>query len=205
MAQSFKIEDETYLDSSSVAYNGKRLCDILYPVGSIYITSTNTNPSSELGGNWTLIDKNFTSYIKKYTNSDDILQYITILNDAIEVNELVIRRIGNNLNIRVYLTTLVDITDEKIDVAQLNLDKLGATTLHYSQPLSVFGSDDKNAVIIGGVLYDGIIQFVDTIVRERSTALLPAGATTYIHFSTNLNYTAMIDSYCNKFYWRRTS
>ena len=44
--------------------------DVMHPVGSILITSTNTNPSSELGGTWELIDKEFFELgIQDTTNS----------------------------------------------------------------------------------------------------------------------------------------
>lgn len=52
MAKSFKIEDETYLDSSSITYNQKKLCDILYPVGSIYLSTNSTSPQTLFGGAW---------------------------------------------------------------------------------------------------------------------------------------------------------
>lgn len=59
MAKSFKLEDETYLDSSSVAYNGKRLCDILYPVGSIYLSTNSTSPATLFGGTWSRLKGGF--------------------------------------------------------------------------------------------------------------------------------------------------
>lgn len=39
---------------SFVDYNGKDVSDILnhYPVGSIFITTTNTNPGTFIGGTW---------------------------------------------------------------------------------------------------------------------------------------------------------
>ncbi|WP_171333666.1 DUF859 family phage minor structural protein [Enterococcus cecorum] len=40
------------LDSKSVKQNGRTLLDMFYPVGAIFITTANTNPSSYMGGSW---------------------------------------------------------------------------------------------------------------------------------------------------------
>ena len=40
------------LDSKSVKQNGRTLLDMFYPVGAIFITTVNTNPSSYMGGSW---------------------------------------------------------------------------------------------------------------------------------------------------------
>ena len=39
----------------------KNFLDMMYPIGSCYTTSTNTDPSSFLGGTWDLIDKGLSS------------------------------------------------------------------------------------------------------------------------------------------------
>ena len=36
---------------------GGAVCDVTNPVGSVIITSTNTNPGLSLGGTWELFDK----------------------------------------------------------------------------------------------------------------------------------------------------
>ena len=50
------VEGDTFvsgtLDSKSVKQNGRTLIDMFYPVGSIFITTVNTNPSSYMGGSW---------------------------------------------------------------------------------------------------------------------------------------------------------
>lgn len=40
------------LDSKSIKQNGRTLLDMFYPVGAIFITTVNTNPSSYMGGTW---------------------------------------------------------------------------------------------------------------------------------------------------------
>ena len=43
------------LDSKSIKQNGRTLLDTFYPVGSIFITTVSTNPSSYMGGTWVRI------------------------------------------------------------------------------------------------------------------------------------------------------
>lgn len=47
------------MDSSSIAHNRKMLSDILYPIGSIYISVNSTSPSSLFGGVWEQIQNTF--------------------------------------------------------------------------------------------------------------------------------------------------
>lgn len=37
---------------TTIASKYERICDIVYPVGSIYLTTKNVNPSTLFGGSW---------------------------------------------------------------------------------------------------------------------------------------------------------
>lgn len=52
MAKSIKFKNDTYLDSTGIVHNQKILADILYPVGSIYLSINSTSPASIFGGTW---------------------------------------------------------------------------------------------------------------------------------------------------------
>ncbi len=52
MAKSIKLKDNNYIDSTGIVHNRKNLADILYPVGSIYMSVNNVNPASLIGGTW---------------------------------------------------------------------------------------------------------------------------------------------------------
>lgn len=55
MAESINFKNEVYWDSSSISHNKKKLSDILFPVNSIYLSVSNTNPTNYFGGTWTQI------------------------------------------------------------------------------------------------------------------------------------------------------
>ena len=54
------------------------LREVIYPIGSVYIINTNTNPSTKFGGTWQLIDKEYSAKIDRLdatidtTNVSDI-------------------------------------------------------------------------------------------------------------------------------------
>lgn len=55
MSQSFKYKNNMYLDTKGIVHNQKVLADILYPVGSVYLSVNSTSPATLFGGTWTQI------------------------------------------------------------------------------------------------------------------------------------------------------
>ena len=59
MSKSIKLKNNIYLDSSSISHNRKKLSDIIYPIGSIYLSVNSTSPATLFGGTWERIYNRF--------------------------------------------------------------------------------------------------------------------------------------------------
>lgn len=59
MGSTVKLANDLYLETSSIVHNGKLLSNILYPIGSIYLSINNTNPTNFFGGTWEQIKDRF--------------------------------------------------------------------------------------------------------------------------------------------------
>lgn len=59
MAKAIKLKNDMYLDTRGIVHKGKILADILYPIGSVYMSTNSTNPETLFGGKWTKIEGRF--------------------------------------------------------------------------------------------------------------------------------------------------
>ena len=50
---------DIYIDDTHILHNGKRLVDVIYPIGAIYISVNSTNPAILFGGTWEQIKGRF--------------------------------------------------------------------------------------------------------------------------------------------------
>lgn len=167
--------------------------DDAYPVNSVYISSTNTNPSTFLGGSWELIDKEFTPTTSSNTGFN--------ASSDITTNSVRWSRSGHSLDFEFTFTSSAALTDEVIILGTLDYSVMGVERLNHT--LRVVGSSDgANSLFI---LYinatTGEVQSVDSI----GEATVAAGNSCYAFFSMNINPDFMLDSACNKFYWKRVS
>lgn len=167
--------------------------DDIYPVNSVYISSTNTNPATSLGGTWELIDKEFSPTTSSNTGFN--------ASSDITTNSVRWSRSGHSLDFEFTFTSSAALTDEVIILGTLDYSVMGVERLNHT--LRVVGSSDgANSLFI---LYinatTGEVQSVDSI-GETTVA---AGNSCYAFFSMNINPDFMLDSACNKFYWKRVS
>lgn len=52
MSKAIKLKNNLYLDSTSIVHNKRKLSDIFYPIGSVYISVNDVNPATLYGGTW---------------------------------------------------------------------------------------------------------------------------------------------------------
>lgn len=169
-----------------------------FQVGSVYISSTNTNPSSLFGGSWTLFDKEFTPFAN------------TGVTDGIEINTtnttsytLNVKREGHTLLLENRIVTKVALGDTNIIFGTYDTSKLGVSSFGETWRVTA-ASDNGNGMAYIGISSAGVINMYE-VVTKVSGGTIAAGSTLDFMCVYPMHYTLMADSFCNKFYWRRTA
>lgn len=186
------------LEVPSLSINGVEIRELLFPVGSIYTTSTNVNPADRLGGEWSLVSKMLaTNY---YNQSSGV---ITINNDKVSaLGTTGIRVAGEVLEMYVTLTTAVELTDDLTELFTLDLNSIGLTS--FGNKRVTANSDGGNGIVMIAITSDGVVSSGD-IVTKTSDATIAANNIIIINHTFTINQSYMIDSFCDKFFWKRTA
>ena len=166
----------------------------LYPVGTCYTTSTNTNPSTlGMPGTWTLIDKEFKS---QYIYTDDTT-YITRTNISDSSARLVVG--GHSIIVDMKFVLSTALTDSTLNVLTLKLSSFISD--FRNQRYSSGWTDSGNAMVMFSLSNTGILQCMDVIGVDT----VASGETCYVNLNIAMSFENMVDSACDKFIWKRTA
>ena len=185
----------------ATAQKSNTLVDVVFPVGSVYITNTNTNPYKSLGrGAWTLIDKEFASAYCKTGSPDEI--YFAAAENCNDAGTQFTRS-GHTIRIRQAITSDLAMEDaNSMVIGSFYWENIGVTNIATGIVEHLAYADGANSGIVYNVAYDtGEVKQVDTF----DLATVPSDKTFYLDFTIVADKSRMIDSYCDKFYWKRTS
>ena len=177
---------------------GEGTLNAIYPIDSIITTSSNENPSSNLGGTWELVDKEFKS---EASNSNNIFTANTA---NCNVDSCYYTRGGHSLQIRVNLHNKVALTDSAVDLGNFNYDELGITTMPFGLYYELGTTDDGNGIFLFCVDYkSGNIESREVLSKNDNSIAVDSSC--YLLFEFVVTQSRMIDSFCDKFYWKRTA
>lgn len=185
--------------------NMQTAIDIAHPIGSIICMSSNTNPSELYGGTWTLVDKELSYRFHNLRESGWSATNATAQASAGA-------RIGGHaMDIRLEIITTAALSDSTIELGYINPNALGITEFpiayHYV-PFSYDGGGVKDVVGQTVLTNAGRVTVEDiwTATADGASHAYASGSNLAIiyHFST-IPYTLMLDSYCDKFYFKRTA
>ena len=166
-----------------------------YPINSVVITSTNENPSTKFGGTWELVDKEFKSSAGNSTT------FFTANSNATTKSCLLIRA-GHTLRIRLNFTNKVEITDSGATIGEFNYDLIGITRTNIGFSSMVGGTDNGNCVFIYDINHSTGSTFIGDVAGNDSLA---TNSNCFIDFTIPIQQEYMIDSFCDKFYWKRVA
>ena len=175
----------------------------LFPVGAIYTTSTNKNPSSNLGGTWELVGKNF----RELGDDDEGTgSYVEINQNTVNEYSFYFTRSGTTITARLMIRNKTALTDDAINIGTILLDKLGVTRFYSGTYSHIGATDGGNAIIQLNVEYNtGSLEIVDVLARGENSATVTPNSQIFFDLVYNFKKEYMLDSACDKFYWKRTS
>ena len=175
--------------------------DAMHHIGSIHITTTNTNPSSVLGGTWELIDKEF-----KELKIDDQTGTYFAKNETNTISfRLYAVRNKKTISCRLNVKNGVELNEDAITLGTFNFEALGITRLYYGIVSGLGATDGGNAAFQFGVQWEtGVVESFD-IISKTSSSTISSNSSCYMFFELPCCTEYMLDSACDKFYWKRTS
>ena len=171
------------------------LLDLIYPVGSVYISSTNTDPSGTLGGTWTLTHKRFAYQI--------IEDPVTFNTTNTQSGDSVAVINGEQIELRLSFAPKVDLTDSTIAIGQLNLAQIGLTGKYAEY--APFFADAGNGIAYLQVTNTGVIQTQDVVTKASGGTIQASTSTGQARVSLMFGQGSMMDSFCDEFHWKRTA
>lgn len=172
-----------------------KLVNIAHPVGSVMITSAKENPSSKVGGGtWTLIDKEFAS---SHTNNS---KYFTPAANVALAGAWVTRN-GHTMRVRISITVNATPTDTGMTLGTFDCEAAGIANIPVNYTGLTTHSDAANCGLVWAMTTAGELTMTDVV--DAST--IPTGNGFNIDFTFPVTQALMLDSFCDKFYWKRTA
>ena len=180
----------------------KTLLDLLYPVGSVYITSTNTNPSNNTllgGGTWELVKKGF-----KVTDVTDAVTWDTT-NVVASSGQSVFFLRDERISFRLRFTNKVAIADTTLTMGTINAAKIGLSGCYYISFFAV--NDTANTAVAMDINNTApfAIRTIDVVGGGTIAASTSTSPTITVEGEMLFGQGSMVDSMCDKFYWKRTA
>ena len=174
----------------------------IYPVGSLYVTSTPENPATYLGGTWELYDKHLkTNYLA--TDKGDRLVKKTANENAYSCNVHMTTH-DHTAEIRFDATLLKSMGDTNLELAVLNFKNMGFHQIK-DTVCSVSASDASEGIVAMELSFDtGSVIGFDVFPKGTNTTL-PSGSKVRGVFTCTVDSEWMIDDFCDKFFWKKTS
>ena len=195
-----------------------------FPIGSVIMThkelvagqtSAVANPATLLGlpGTWTLIDKTFKSGSTAIGGPGNEFSPATngfslSVENAIRQDHLLSLQLG------IYVADATDKSvqsgQSSLNMANLDLSRYGVYGLSYAPIKGIaFATNSNSNASSSAICYGfqgggGTLVLYDVFNGGTSTHTLSKTAHMYLNITIPVPHGDMIDSFCDKFYWKRT-
>ena len=181
-----------------------------HPIGSVLITSTNANPGASVGGTWTLIDKEYKPAVGANVYWDPAMNGSTPSAEAAGF----VTRTDHLIHIYAQITTKIEISTATTSYTLGSFDhdmigglqntpiSFGYSDTNFTNAVYTNGSNTESCMIRYGFSWDGVFTVYEIFNTAKK---LPANALIYLNTSIKMHPEYMGDSFCDKFYWKRTA
>lgn len=171
------------------------------PIGSIHITPTNTNPATQLGGEWELVDK---SLKRAVYEADDASGFVESIGAHVSSTHTLVIVDGHHVFVR-YTAVFKDLlNDTDYVINTIDYSKIGFTHLPITVKL-MGGNDVANAICHGTLGQSDGRALITDITPKASGGTVTVGTSVILEGQITLSENALVDSCCDKFYWKRVS
>lgn len=159
--------------------------------GATQLGAESPQLAARYGGKWVLHDKEFTyTYIDTTGTKKGNTTAVAVVGG---VNGHVLSfRLGITYNPQAY-------DDNSQDIAQLPYSSMGCTRLLFAGYQMVAGSDGGNGFCVWNINTAGVVTH-----NDHYDAPVDSQQTYYVYFAQALSPNHMLDSWCNRFHWRKT-
>lgn len=169
----------------------------IFPLGSVVMTSENNAPS--FAGTWELIDKSF----KAETITTNVSDYFTLnTTNMTSVSSFVLIKSEKQIAVRLRFVTKVALSETNTNFGTFSVAALGMSAMY--QFNFTAQSDNGNAQLSMVLTGEGVLR-CDDVITKTSGGSLAAGSQVDMYFVYAANKNHLLDSACDRFYWKRTA
>lgn len=173
------------------------ILDAMHPVGSEYVTQSNTAPA--IGGTWVLVEKELANLHESLPSAAYTAQGSTI------VDSITMRRSGSEIQLR-FAFSNVSISETQVNLVQLDLNELGVSQLGSGVTYATAYSDTGNVLVNYMLGTDGMLSCVDCVCFASGTYTHAyTGGLTAFSIPVVLTSDHLLNAACDRFVWKRTA
>lgn len=173
----------------------------IYPIGSLYVTSTPENPATYLGGTWELIDKHLKDALY---DSSTVSGLISGVNSNLTGARCVITTSGHNVTFFFSVEFNIAIGETDRDVFTVDYSKIGISRIPMTTPVMLAG-DEANGIAYCLLHYSSGLFTLRDIVPKADQGTIVAGSIIQGQETFTLRQSYIDDAFCDKFFWKKTS
>lgn len=178
------------------------LLQFVYPVGSIFISNTNVDPATFMGGEWELIDKHYKEWSFYSTDIEEVKTYVEPNTSNATMTAFGIVRSEHSVYVRYYFKPTASIADSKVSIGTLKFDKFGIKNELYLGIYDLPIGSENGIVLMNIAAGSGEMYTSDVVVKGSSTSV-GTSETIRFEFEVRTPKEYMLDEHCDKFFWKR--